>query len=456
MKRFVLPLAAALSAAGPAWAQSTDASVSLSDASVSSEGGYEVGDDPFEIGIFVGGMWLEGRETKAPLSRRVGPTELDSLGLEGGLRLGAYPIPYLGIEGEVAVVTAGSTDDTNARIGAARGHLVGQLPLGIVAPFVVVGGGVLGAECPAEGCGDQTEGREADGSFHFGVGAKLGIARRFHLRLDARDNIAGGDHVPEALITAAFNFGSSDEEPAPPPPPADSDGDGLSDDVDKCPQEAATTPDGCPIGDRDGDGKTDDVDACPDEPGPMDNGCPDPDPDKDGILAEADKCPAEAGIAPDGCPDLDPDKDGIAGDADKCPTEAETQNGFDDADGCPDEIPEKVKKFSGVMTGITFDLGKATIRRQSFGILDETVAVMNEYPNVKLRISGHTDSTGNPDKNRELSLARAEAVATYIASKGISRDRLISEGHGADKPIADNATKDGRQQNRRIEFQVVQ
>jgi outer membrane protein OmpA-like peptidoglycan-associated protein len=81
---------------------------------------------------------------------------------------------------------------------------------------------------------------------------------------------------------------------------------------------------------------------------------------------------------------------------------------------------------------------------------------MNEYPNVKLRISGHTDSTGNPDKNRELSLARAEAVATYIASKGISRDRLISEGHGADKPIADNATKDGRQQNRRIEFQVVQ
>jgi OOP family OmpA-OmpF porin len=220
--------------------------------------------------------------------------------------------------------------------------------------------------------------------------------------------------------------------------------------------QPASTPDGCPIGDRDGDGKTDDVDECPDVPSDLPNGCPDPDPDGDGVLGDADKCPDEKGIAPDGCPDPDPDKDGIVGEADACPNEPETQNGFEDADGCPDEVPERVKKFSGVMEGIQFDLGKATIRATSFPTLDEAAEVLQEYPQLKLRITGHTDSTGTAERNRELSLARADAVATYLAGKGIERDRLITEGLGPDQPIADNGTKEGRQQNRRIEFKVIQ
>jgi OOP family OmpA-OmpF porin len=186
------------------------------------------------------------------------------------------------------------------------------------------------------------------------------------------------------------------------------------------------------------------------------DGCPDPDADKDGVLGDTDKCPDIAGIPPDGCPDPDPDGDGIVGDKDKCPKTAETVNGFEDKDGCPDTLPEKIKKFTGVVHGIEFDTGKATIRPHSYPILDGALAVLKEYPDVELRIAGHTDSQGSPERNRELSLARAESVASYFTSRGIERDRLQTVGHGPDKPIADNGTRDGRQRNRRIEFEVIQ
>lgn len=436
-------------------AQEAGASASFSDGEFSGRGGYQLGDDPFEVGVFAGGMWLKGRVNESAVSERLDAPELKAVGFEGGLRLGAYPIPYVGIEAEGALIVTESSEDTTPLLGAGRGHVVGQLPLGIVAPFILVGGGALGAECPTGGCSSQTQGREIDGTFHFGVGAKLGVARRFHLRLDVRDNIVSGEHLPDALLTAALNFGSSDRRP-PPPAALDSDGDGRDDHLDRCPNEPADTPDGCPVADRDGDGKTDDVDQCPDEPSKLPSGCPDPDPDNDGVLGDADKCPEERGVAPDGCPDPDPDRDGILGDADKCPNEPETKNGYDDEDGCADTVPEKVQKFTGVMEGIKFDFGKATIRRESFAMLDEAAAVLQEYPRVKLRITGHTDSKGTAERNRELSKERADAVATYLAGKGIARDRLVTEGHGADKPIADNSTEVGRQENRRIEFEVIQ
>ena len=101
--------------------------------------------------------------------------------------------------------------------------------------------------------------------------------------------------------------------------------------------------------DRDGDGITDDVDRCPDEPEDRDgfqdaDGCPDPDNDADGIADAMDKCPNEPedkdGFQDaDGCPDPDNDQDGILDTADKCPNAPETKNGFQDDDGCPDVAP---------------------------------------------------------------------------------------------------------------------
>ena len=134
---------------------------------------------------------------------------------------------------------------------------------------------------------------------------------------------------------------------------------------------------------------------------PAKNGCPAAkDSDGDGVLDGDDKCPEQAGVAPDGCPDPDPDKDGVVAPDDKCPDVAETVNGFEDEDGCPDEVPQAVQKFSGVIGGIEFDLGKATIRAKSKPVLDEAVTVLEDYPALRIEVSGHTDNQGDPDKNR--------------------------------------------------------
>jgi OOP family OmpA-OmpF porin len=255
-------------------------------------------------------------------------------------------------------------------------------------------------------------------------------------------------------VLLGLSFGIRPSRSVPEPPPADSDNDGVPDSADKCPNEPAATPDGCPTADTDGDGIPDMKDACPTEVGKAPCGCPIRDADGDKVIDELDKCPNVAGPI-EGCPDPDPDRDGINGDADKCPNEPETKNGFEDADGCPDSIPEMVKKFTGVVKGIEFDRGKETIRPVSTPVLDEALGVFKEYTTIKIEISGHTDADGDHDKNVDLSRRRADAVKAYFVGKGIDASRIQTRGVGPDEPIADNKTAAGKQKNRRIEFKVM-
>ncbi len=96
--------------------------------------------------------------------------------------------------------------------------------------------------------------------------------------------------------------------------------------------------------DSDGDGVMDNDDKCPDVKGEAPDGCPPKDSDGDGVADSKDKCPNEKGEPPDGCPSTrDSDGDGIIDSKDKCPNEPETKNGFEDDDGCPDELPAQVK-----------------------------------------------------------------------------------------------------------------
>ena len=212
------------------------------------------------------------------------------------------------------------------------------------------------------------------------------------------------------------------------------------------------------IADR--DGIPDASDPCPQEaedgqPPNASDGCPNKDLDRDGILVPEDKCPTEKGIAPDGCPVRDKDADGITDDLDKCPDQPETKNGFEDADGCPDELPTAVAKFAGVIKGIEFDFGKATIRKGSNKLLDEAVKVLTEYKDLRVLITGYTDDVGERQTNLDLSEARANSVKTYLVAKGIDGSRIETHGAGPDDPIADNKTDKGRQQNRRIEFKLI-
>jgi OOP family OmpA-OmpF porin len=230
----------------------------------------------------------------------------------------------------------------------------------------------------------------------------------------------------------------------------------VEDSADHCPDVAGPAPTGCPPPkDSDQDGFIDDKDACPNEKGEAPVGCPNRDRDHDCVDEPADKCPDVAGIQPDGCPDPDPDRDGVLGAQDKCPAEQETKNGFEDQDGCPDTLPEKVKKFSGVIAGIEFDLGKATIRPGSTPVLTEAAGVLKEFPAMRVAISGHTDNVGDAKKNVDLSKQRADSVKAFLVSQGVAAERIDTRGAGPDEPIADNKTAPGRQKNRRIEFKLL-
>ena len=103
---------------------------------------------------------------------------------------------------------------------------------------------------------------------------------------------------------------------------------------------------------------------------------------------------------------------------------------------------------------ILFDTGKSTIRQESYATLQNIVNIMNEYPNANFVIEGHTDSQGSDASNQRLSDSRSASVRTYLTTIGMSGSRLSSIGYGESRPIASNATKAGRQQNRRVEISL--
>jgi outer membrane protein OmpA-like peptidoglycan-associated protein len=99
-----------------------------------------------------------------------------------------------------------------------------------------------------------------------------------------------------------------------------------------------------------------------------------------------------------------------------------------------------------------FDVGKSTIKPESMGEINRIVQLMNEKPELKFSIEGHTDNTGNAASNQTLSDARSQAVLDKLVEMGIAANRLQSAGKGQTNPIADNSTDEGRAKNRRVEF----
>lgn len=227
----------------------------------------------------------------------------------------------------------------------------------------------------------------------------------------------------------------------------DTDGDGFLDKDDACPEEAAPdTEDGCPLRDADEDGIVDEEDKCPDVPGVASaDGCPDA--DGDGVPDDEDACPDLAGDM-DGCPDTD--GDGVHDGIDRCPEEAGTAANK----GCP-ELKEETREVLEFATeAVQFETGSARLTRESRPVLDQLVAVMEQYPAYSLIISGHTDNVGNNEANQRLSEARAKASYDYLVSKGVDPDRMSYAGFGEDEPRADNKTAAGRRLNRRVEFEL--
>jgi outer membrane protein OmpA-like peptidoglycan-associated protein len=130
-------------------------------------------------------------------------------------------------------------------------------------------------------------------------------------------------------------------------------------------------------------------------------------------------------------------------------TEAMQQEMTSDASAWAAEIN---KTGHASVYGIEFDTGKSTIKPQSEKVLGDVLSLLQAQPDWKMKIEGHTDSTGTKAGNQALSQQRAAAVVAWLVKNGIAANRLTAAGLGDSKPIADNSTEQGRARNRRVEL----
>lgn len=107
-----------------------------------------------------------------------------------------------------------------------------------------------------------------------------------------------------------------------------------------------------------------------------------------------------------------------------------------------------------VLQNLAFATNDAALAEEGIAELDELVDILTDQPEQQVSIQGHTDNTGSPERNLELSRQRAESVATYLTEHGIGPDRITTAGHGDAKPIATNDTETGRALNRRVEIRL--
>ncbi|MES2701277.1 MAG: DUF5723 family protein [Bacteroidota bacterium] len=204
------------------------------------------------------------------------------------------------------------------------------------------------------------------------------------------------------------------------------------------------------IKDIDGDGTPDKSDECPDVAGPPENhGCPG---DDMGPRHEHDM------DTTDNCPDLytyeieaaqtnaDADGDGIADADDACPAVA----GPADNHGCPETKTATKTTANFSVTTVSMPAGKAAVTNEAATTLDQLAIVLREYPAYAATIEGYTDDRGTSAQNKIVSGARANAVKSYLASKGIATSRLTTKAMSSMNPIADNSTATGRAKNRRV------
>jgi len=102
-------------------------------------------------------------------------------------------------------------------------------------------------------------------------------------------------------------------------------------------------------------------------------------------------------------------------------------------------------------TDVVFDFNKASIKKEFKPMLDTVAEALNIYTSLEVKIDGHTDNVGEYNYNMSLSKKRAESAKKYLVSKGVDSSRVATEGFSFSKPVASNATQEGRDKNRRIE-----
>lgn len=316
-----------------------------------------------------------------------------------GFGLGKFVSDNWSIEGEFDTVnfdadTGGGVIEQYAAGIMARYHFGDK---GGIRPFLGFGGGYIDHDGAKAYSGMKSD----DIMVNLSAGVRKKINDRFGFtseikyRLDNDDIVGSQSSYDDYVFTMAMNVAIGAAAKAAPaadivtPAPVDSDGDGVSDQDDRCPNT-----------------------------------------------------PAGAKVDMYGC-ELDSDGDGVVDSKDQCPN---TRAGaVVDEVGCEVEVVIELQ-------GVHFDFDKASLRDESFAILDAAVSTLSTHGKIAVEVAGHTDSKGSDAYNQGLSERRAAVVKDYLVSKGISADRLTSKGYGESNPVADNATEEGRAKNRRTEL----
>lgn len=237
----------------------------------------------------------------------------------------------------------------------------------------------------------------------------------------------------------------------------DSDGDLVWDEDDDCPltpRGVAVDRRGCRL-DGDLDLVFDEDDLCPMTPAgvAVDGvGCA-LDSDADRVPDYLDECPATPlGVTVDtvGCR-IDSDGDGVWDEDDRCPG---TAPGIEvDPEGCQILFEEEAVVL--VLEGVTFETASSDLTPEAEEILEGIASALVANPEIRVRVNGHTDSTGSRPYNLTLSQNRAESVVAFLAENGVEADRMVARGFGPDEPVATNETAEGRQENRRVELERI-
>ena len=310
--------------------------------------------------------------------------------------------------------------------------------------------------------------------FSAGLGYEFALTKSGKIRLGPFIRYMWGsdpidNHANFLMFGVSMGFMGRYSESAEP----DRDGDGVPDSEDYCPTTPqGSKPDpkrpGCPllITDRDGDGVPDSEDQCPTihhgpKPDPQRPGCPLMDSDGDGVPDKEDHCrDVHKGPRPDperpGCPLPDKDQDTVPDAEDACPDEPGAPSRDPKRNGCPGLVRVQEGQIQ-INQPVYFATNKDTILEASFPVLRAVAeAILASDWIKKIRIEGHTDSTGPDEYNLQLSKRRAASVLRALQQNGVPASKLTSEGYGEARPVETNATPMGRAANRRVEFHIAE
>lgn len=197
-------------------------------------------------------------------------------------------------------------------------------------------------------------------------------------------------------------------------------------------------------------------------PDPKKNGCP-ADEDADTILDADDACPKVPGVKHEdpkknGCPS-DRDEDGIIDNEDACPDQKGSSDEDKSKHGCPHVTVTKTEIV--ISRQVKFKFGESTLKHTVDPVSDDLLtevrdAIVAHAEIEQIEVQGHTDNVGKDEVNKQLAQERADAIRFWLIQRGIPAKKLLAKGYGSSKPIADNGTDEGRQQNRRVQFLIIE